>query len=305
MNIIGARTWFFAIAALLAVLSIVFLIVFPLKPGIDFASGSLWTIKFDQPVEQSTLRQELNSLGYEGATIQPSASGEYIIHTLALSEAVKNQLKSDIAAKVGAFTEESYFSVPKDDAAASVKNAAIAVIISVIGMLLYIAFAFRKMPNPFRYGVCAVAGLAFDLIVALGIFAILGRFLEWEINLMFIAGILAVLGFSVNNTIIVFDRIRENTLRGIHPDIEVVANASIVQTLGRSFNSSLTALFTLFVLALFVGSSIQNFVTVLIIGVISGVYTSTCISPELLVTWQKRALKSNPGSGLATAKAKS
>ena len=174
MNIIGKRIWFFGLAALLTVMSIVFLAVFQLKPGIDFASGSLWTVKFEQPVEQITLRQTLDSLGYQGASIQPAASGDYIIHTLALSAGAKSKLKSDLTSKVGAFTEQSYFSVPKDDAATSIKNALIAVIISILGMLLYIAWAFRKMPNPFRYGVCAVVGLAFDLIVALGIFSILG-----------------------------------------------------------------------------------------------------------------------------------
>ena len=173
-------------------------------------------------------------------------------------------------------------------------------------MLIYIAFAFRKMPSPFRYGACAVIGLAFDILVTLGVYSIMGAVLGWSIDLMFVAGILAVLGYSINNTIIVFDRIRENTHRGVSTDIEVVANASVVETLGRSFNSSLTVLFTLFVLLLFVGSSIQNFVIVLIIGVISGVYTSTFFSPELLVAWQKKdfgSLSNRPE--MTTAKAKS
>jgi preprotein translocase subunit SecF len=305
MNIIGKRIWFFVLAIVLVILSIVSLSVFQLKPGIDFASGSLWTIKFDKTVDQAVLRQTLNSLGYQGASIQPDASGDYIIHTLALIAAAKDKLKADLTSALGTFSEESYNSVPKDDASTAIKNALIAVVVSILGMLLYIAWAFRKMPNPFRYGVCAVTGLAFDLIVALGIFSVLGKFLGWEVNLMFIAGILAVLGFSINNTIIVFDRIRENTQRGISPDIEVVANASVVQTLGRSCNSSLTALFTLFVLALFVGSSIQNFVMVLIIGVISGVYTSTCISPEMLVAWQKREISGRPNPALEPAKARS
>ncbi len=306
MNIVGKRLTFFIIAGVLALISIVSLAIFGLKPGLDFSSGTLWTIHFDQPVEQSALRQELDSQGYQVATIQPTAGGDYIIHNKDITDDQKTQLANDITTKLGSFQQVSYYRVQKEDAAAAVKNAVIAVIVSIIGMLLYIAWAFRKMPSPFRYGVCAVAGLAFDLLMALGVYSILGRFLGWEFNLMFIAGILAVLGFSINNTIIVFDRIRENTARGISPDIEIVANASIVQTLGRSFNSSLTALFTLFVLALFVGSSIQNFVMVLIIGVISGVYTSTCICPEMLVAWQKRGAKSEARRPtLVSAKAKS
>jgi preprotein translocase subunit SecF len=167
-------------------------------------------------------------------------------------------------------------------------------------MLIYIAWAFRKMPSPFKFGVCAVAGLAFDILLTLGAYSLFGKAMNWTIDLMFVAGILAVLGYSINNTIIVFDRIRENTARGFSKDIEVVANVSVVETLGRSFNSSLTVLFTLFVLLLFVGSTIQNFVIVLIIGTISGALTSTFLSPELLVTWLK---KKGPAS-TAAVKAK-
>jgi preprotein translocase subunit SecF len=297
MNIVGKKVWFFAIAAVLAILSIIFLVVFQLNPGIDFASGSLLTVRFEQQVDQTTLRQALDSLGYQNASIQPSTTGDYTIHSKIVTDAEKATLETALTSKVGKFTEQSFSSVPKEDASSAIKNAAIAIIIAIAGMLLYIAFAFRKMPSPFRFGVCAVAGLAFDLLIAIGVYALLGKVLGWEVNLMFIAGILAVLGISINNTIIVFDRIRENMARGISPDIEVVANASIVQTLGRSFNSVLTALFCLAVLALFVGSSIQNFVMVMIIGLISGVYTSTCLAPEMLVAWLKR--KTSPATGKA------
>jgi preprotein translocase subunit SecF len=301
MNIVGKKAWFFAIAAVLAVLSIVFLVVFQLNPGIDFASGSLLTVRFEQPVDQNTLRQALDDLGYQNASIQPSVTGDYTIHSKIVTDAEKATLETALTSKVGKFTEQSFSSVPKEDAAAAIKNASIAIIVAAAGMLLYIAFAFRKMPSPFRFGVCAVAGLAFDLLIAVGIYALLGKILGWEVNLMFIAGILAVLGISINNTIIVFDRVRENMARGISPDIEVVANASIVQTLGRSFNSVLTALFTLAVLALFVGSSIQNFVMVMIIGLVCGVFTSICLAPEILVTWLKRGKNSTAVKANLTA----
>jgi len=189
-----------------------------------------------------------------------------------------------LTAKLGSL-KLNYESIPQNIANESIRNAMIAVIVAVICMLIYIAWAFRKMPSPFKFGVCAVAGLAFDIMLTLGAYSLLGGALNWSIDLMFVAGVLAVLGYSINNTIIVFDRIRENTVRGMSSDFEVVTNASIVETLGRSFNSSLTVLFTLFVLLLFVGSAIQNFVIVLIIGTISGAMTSTLLSPELLVTW--------------------
>jgi preprotein translocase subunit SecF len=309
MNIVGKRSWYFVIAGVLVLISIVALAVFQLKPGLDFASGSLMTVHFDQPVTQDALRQELDTLNYQNATIQQDSAGNYIIHTLELSDADKTQLISNLTAKFGTITGGApiaYDKVQKGDAVTAVRNATIAIIVSVGFMLLYIAWAFRKMPNPFRFGICAVAGLTFDVLITLGFYSILGKVGGWEVDLMFVAGILAVLGFSINNTIIVFDRIRENTARGVSPDMEIVANFSIVQTLGRSFNTCITVLFTLFVLSVFVGSSIQNFVTVLIIGVISGVFTSTCLAPEMLVAWAKKGSKDSAGrTKLVAAKVKS
>jgi preprotein translocase subunit SecF len=306
MNIVNKKALFFAIAAILSILSIIFLVVFRLTPGLDFSAGSLLTVSFNQNIDQSALRQELDALGYSNATIQSTMEGDYLIHTQELDDAAKDQLIKDLNTRLGTAELAAYDRVEKSDATTAMKNAIIAIIVAVAAMLLYIAWAFRKMPNPFKYGVCAVAGLTFDILIALGIYALLGKLLGWEVNLMFIAGILAVLGFSINNTIIVFDRMRENTARGISPDIAVVANHSIVQTLARSFNSIITVLFTLVVLLLFVGASIQNFVWVLLIGVVCGLFTSTCLSPELLVAWQKRKTNATPvRSSLASVKAKS
>ena len=303
MNIVGKRIWFFLITAVLAIVFIVSLATIGLKSGVDFSAGTLFDIAFDKSVAREDLRAQLDLMGYQSATIEPAQNGQYNIRTLQLTVAQQNDFQSALTARFGTLKVISR-SVPNTEAQAALKNGAIAVLVAIAAMLLYIAFAFRKMPNPFKYAVCAIAGLAFDLIVVAGVYSILGRILNWQVDLMFISGILAVLGFSVNNTIIVFDRIRENTGRGISPDIEIIANASIVQTLGRSFNSSLTALFTLVVLALFVGSNIQNFVFVLMIGVISGVFTSTFLSPELLVAWQKKSW-SGKGQQLTMAKAKS
>ena len=173
-------------------------------------------------------------------------------------------------------------------AAETARIAAIAIGVAAVGILLYITWAFRRMPKPFRYGVCALIALGHDVLIALGIFSILSTTLGWEINLMFITGILAVVGYSVNNTVVVFDRIRENLNRGVSPNFDVVVNNSLVETLGRSLNTSLTTLFVVLALLLFVGASIQNFAVVLLIGIIAGTFSSICIAPNLLVTWEKR-----------------
>jgi preprotein translocase subunit SecF len=293
MKIVQKRLWFFIISIILAVICIASLVVFGIKSGVEFSSGSILSISFDQPVEQDTVKAQIDNLGYKGALInsEGSAGTDYMIRTSTLDETAKNRVITALKESLGNLSIREFDNISPMIASETTRNAIIAVVIAIACMLLYIAFAFRKMPNPFRYGICAVIGLAFDLLVALGVFSILGALLDWEINLMFVAGLLAVLGYSINNTIVVFDRIRENMGKGISRDIEDVANFSIVQTLGRSFNTGITSLITLIVLLLFVGASIQNFVIVLIIGVITGIYTSTFLSPELLVSWQKKQWK--------------
>jgi preprotein translocase subunit SecF len=309
MKIVQKRFTFFIISIILAVVCVVSLAAFGIKSGVEFSSGSILSISFNQPVGQDALKTQIDNLGYKNALINSAGSGgtDFIIRTSTLDEAAKTKIVTSLTASLGELKVNEFDNISAMIAAETTRNAGIAVIIAILFMLLYIAFAFRKMPSPFRYGICAVVGLAFDILIVVGVYAILGAIRGWEIDLMFVAGLLAVLGFSINNTIIVFDRIRENMGKGLSRDIEEVANFSIVETLGRSFNSSLTALITLVVLFLFVGASISNFVIVLMIGVISGVYTSTFLSPELLVAWQKKQFKStaDKSNGLAVAKAKS
>jgi preprotein translocase subunit SecF len=287
MNIISRRLWFFLIAGVLVLISIGSLIAFGLKPGIEFTSGFEMTIDSSNPIDQSALTQELTKLGYQDAIIRSSGANEYLVQTHQLSTAESDQLVSSIKSTFDGSQVQTDNVLPTVSNETK-RNTAIAVVIAIAGMLLYIVWAFHKMPNPIRYGACAVAGLLFDVCLALGIYSILGHFLGWEINLMFVVGALTVIGVSVNNTVIVFDRVRENWKKGFSADVEVVANASVVETLTRSINTSLTMLFALFVLLLFVGTPIRNFAVVMIIGVISGTFTSTCISPDLLVAWQKK-----------------
>jgi len=286
MNIIGKRLWFFIIAIVLVLVSGVSLLTFGLKPGIEFTSGFEMTIDSATPIDQNALVAELAKLGYQDALVRSAGANEYIVQTHQVDPAAGDAL---VAAIKTAFSGAQ---VQTDAVSASVtnetkRNTVIALAAAIIGMLAYIAWAFRRMPNPIRYGVCAVAGLLIDVSVALGTFSILGHLLGWEINLMFVVGALTVIGVSVNNTVIVFDRVRENWKKGFSEDIEVVANVSVVETLVRSVNTSLTMLFALLVLVIFVGNPIQNFTVVMIIGVISGIFTSTCVSPDLLVAWQK------------------
>ncbi len=288
MDIVGKRYWFFFISALVLIPGIISLAGFGLEPGVDFSSGSTMTLRFDAEVEQSQLRQELADLGYDEAMIQRTGEGDFIVRVREISAEERQELVDGLSAELDTevIVRDSY-TVSPIIATETGRNAAIAVGIAAVFMLFYIAWAFRRMPNPFRYGTCALVALAHDALVALGVFSILGGILDWEINLMFVTGILAVIGYSVNNTVVVFDRIRENLTRDAKSDFEAVVNNSLVETLSRSLNTSLTTLFMVLALLLFVGASIQNFAVVLLIGIIAGTYSSLCIAPQLLVVWKK------------------
>ena len=291
-DIVGKRFWFFLISGVVLLIAIISLATIGLKPGIEFSSGSMTAISFEQEVDQGELKRELAGLGYPNAIVQgeirPAGGGVFYIRTGELSDEEKAQLEDALAARFGNLEETEFSSVSPMIAAETSQNAAIAVTVAAVGVLLYITWAFRRMPNPFHYGTCAIIALIHDTLVAMGVFSILGGILGWQINLMFITGILAVIGYSVNNTVVIFDRIRENLTRGVSPNFEVVVNNSLVETLSRSLNTSLTTLLVVTALLLFVGASIQNFAVVLLIGVISGTYSSLCIAPTLLVAWEKR-----------------
>ena len=287
-DIVGKRRLFFLVSGTVIAISIISLVVFGLKPGIEFGSGSMLTVSFEQAVDHGELRQELARLGYPNAIVQSTEKGDFIIRTPKLAGEEKTQLEAALSTRFGNLEEAGFYSVSPMVAAETANNAAIAVAIAAIGILLYVTWAFHRMPNPFRYGTCAIIALVHDVLVVLGIFSILGGILDWEINLMFITGVLAVIGYSVNNTVVIFDRIRENLTKGISPSFEVVVNNSLVETLSRSLNTSLTTIFVVLALLFFVGVSIQNFAAVLLIGIIVGTFSSICIAPLLLVVWEKR-----------------
>jgi len=286
-DIIGKRFRFFLISGIVIFIGVISLLTVGLKPGIEFSSGSLLTLDFEQEVKQAELKQELADSGYPNVIIQRTGAGDFLIRTRELSGDDKAQLEEALEARFGKLTEPEFSSVSPMIAEETVQSAFIAVAVAAIGILLYVTWAFRRMPKPFHYGVCAIVALIHDAVVALGVFSILGGILNWQVNLMFITGILAVIGYSVNNTVVIFDRIRENLRRDMSADFETVVNNSLVETLGRSVNTSLTTLVVVLALLLFVGVSIQNLVVVLIIGIIAGTFSSVCIAPALLVVWDR------------------
>ena len=287
LDIIGKRFRYFLISGVVILISVISLLTFGLETGIEFSSGSMVRISFERQVEQEALKQELAALGYGSAIVQNSGGSDFLIRTGELTSEEKMAIEDALTARFGQMSEGEFYAVSPMIATETAQNAGIAVAVAALGILLYVTWAFHRMPKPFHYGTCAIIALTHDALVALGVFSILGGLLHWQINLMFITGILAVIGYSVNNTVVVFDRIRENLLLGTSNDFQVVVNNSLIETVGRSINTSLTTLFVVLALLFFVGASIQNFAVVLLVGIIAGTFSSVCIAPSLLVVWER------------------
>lgn len=288
IDLVGKRNWFFLISAIVIIPGIISLAVFGLKPGVDFSSGTAMTLHFDKAVELSQLRQELTDLGYDRAVVQPAGEGEFFIRLPEISAEETTKLKGSLETGLDTtITVSSLYSVSPVVAAGTVRNTIIAVVVASIGILLYISWAFRKMPKPLRWGTCAVIALMHDLVVVIAVFSILGWVVGMEVDALFVTGVLAVVGVSVNNIVVVFDRIRENLKRGVSRDFEVIANYGIVESLGRSLNTGLATLFVIVALYLLGGVTTHTLVLALMIGIATGIYSSLCIAGQLLVVWEK------------------
>jgi preprotein translocase subunit SecF len=288
IDLVGKRYWFFLISAIVIIPGIISLAVFGLKPGVDFSSGTAMTLHFDKEVELGQLRQELIDLGYDKAIVQPAGEGDFFIRLPEISAEETTNLKESLETGLDTtITISSLYSVSPVVAKGTVRNTVIAVVVASIGILLYISWAFRKMPKPLRWGTCAVIALVHDLVVVVAVFSILGWAVGMEVDALFVTGVLAVVGVSVNNIVVVFDRIRENLKRGVSRDFEVIANYGIIESLGRSLNTGLATLFVIVALYLLGGVTTHTLVLALLIGIATGIYSSLCIAGQLLVVWDK------------------
>ncbi|MCL0095506.1 protein translocase subunit SecF [Dehalococcoidia bacterium] len=285
-DFVGKGLRFSLVSVAIIVCGMLFLIVLGPPLGIDFTGGTMMTVEFDRSVTLTVLRQKLAELGHHDITIQ-SIEGEagFIIRTRELAEGEKQEIMKAFEG-LGLTGKPSYEFISGDIARERARGAAIAVVVGAIGILIYISWAFRKLPNPFRYGTCAIIALVHDILIVMAVFAILGEVLHLEINLMFITAILAVIGYSVNDTIVVFDRIRENLGKGTRQSFETVVNNSLMESLSRSLNTSLTTLIVLAAIYLIVGEAIRSFIVVLMVGVVSGTYSSIFIAAQVLVAWE-------------------
>jgi preprotein translocase subunit SecF len=302
MNIIKNRYLYFLISLLVIVPGIVFMAMHwtstgegPLALGIDFKGGSLLEVQFTgtrPPIADikalytqfSTAQQPLAD-----PVVQPLGDASYSIRSKQMDDATKGKMVAAMQEKTGATVVVLNFSSVSPSIGAEVTRAAgVAILMAAVAILLYIWYAFRGVEHSFRYGTAAIIAMFHDVFVVLGVEAMLGYFLHWEADALFLTAVLTVIGFSVHDTIVVFDRIRENANIYRRVEYEKMVNHSIVQTLDRSINTQLTVMFTLFALALFGGDTIRHFVIVLLVGIFSGTYSSIFNASPILVVWENR-----------------
>ena len=292
LNIIGKKNLYFLISLLVIIPGLISLFFWGLKLSIEFTGGSRMTLVFPQKVEQRTVEQIRNTLEEEQievGTVQPS-DNTAIIRTGPLNQEQNKTVITTLRDEVGEFEQESFETIGPTIGRETTQKAFYSLAIASVLIVLYIAFSFRKVPRPassWRFGITAIIAVLHDVLLVLGLFSLLGHFYGVEIDSLFITALLTVIGFSVHDTIVVFDRIRENLLKVGGLSFADIANLSILQTLTRSLNTSFTTMLVLFTLLLFGGESIRWFIVALLVGVASGTYSSIFNAAPLLVAWQE------------------
>lgn len=290
-NLMRYKIWYFVFSLLIILPGLYFLIISGLKLGIDFTGGALLEYSFEKDVNLDELNKQISSQGIEIGQITSSSNKTYIIRTKPLEQDKINKLKLNLNEKFGKTEERRVEFVGPVIGSELRQKALFGVTIASLVIVLYIAFSFRKIPKPassWRFGITAVLALVHDILVVVGAFAILGKLLGVEVDTLFVTALLTVIGFSVHDTIVVFDRIRENLTKHMGKKFIDVVNLSVIQTLGRSLNTSLTVVFVLLAMLLFGGETLKWFVVALLVGIISGTYSSIFNATALLVWWEEK-----------------
>jgi preprotein translocase subunit SecF len=292
INILGKRYIFFAISLLVIVPGLLLAVIGGLPLAIDFTGGSLLEVQFEsgQTPPTADVHQLYEELGVPDAQVQTTGVDTLLVRSSFLNDDTRSSI---VATMEQRFAQEvtvlRFDSVGPTIGAEVTSRAAGAVAVAALAVVIYITFAFRGIPNAFRYGVCAIIAMLHDVAVVVSLGAIGGYLFGWQMDALFLTALLTVIGFSVQDKIVVFDRIRENSNIYRKLNFETLVNHSIIQTLQRSINTQLmTVEFMLLALALFGGVTLREFAIILLVGLFSGTYSSIFIAAPILVLWQKR-----------------
>lgn len=291
MQIISHRKIWFTISGILVLASIVIFILWRLNLGIDFTGGTILEIEYNaQRLSGEEIDKSLAALKLENLSFQPIGDKGVIFRMKDITE----DTHQEVLRTLGDVTEKRFNSIGPTIGVELQRRSLIALGLVLAMIIIYIAYAFRKVSRPvvsWKYGVVAILALIHDIAIPLGVFVVLGKFYGVEIDILFVTALLTILGFSVHDTIVVFDRVRENLKRSGAENFEDIVEQSVKETITRSINTSFTVVLTLLAILFLGGQSIRYFILALLIGIVAGTYSSIFIASPLLVTWQKMSAR--------------
>jgi preprotein translocase SecF subunit len=297
-NIVQKRRWYFIFSGILIALSLTAMVVSyvqydqPLRIGIDFTGGSIFVLQFEEAVSEGQIREVFADHGLDSAIVQALGSPEehrWQVRTREVSADEVGELLTALEDQVGGIDRDAMtFDTVEPAIGSEVARAAgLAILVASLIIVAFMWFSFRNVPNAFRYGVCTIAGMLHNLFIAFGFYALMGILVGWEVDSLFLTAVLTVIGFSVQDVIVVFDRIRENIPKHRNEPFEMVVNRSILETIHRSLATQLNAMFVMVAIILFGGMTIKPFISVLLVGMVSETYSAIFIAVPLLVVWEK------------------
>ena len=292
-DIIKHRRWYYIfstfiiVPGLLIMLYSMITIGTPFRLSIDFTGGSMWELRFEQPIAPGDMVNFFKEQGISDVNVHTIGDANtLVIRTKPLDPAEKQELLAAMEQAFGQKPEELQFRAVGPTVGKEVTQTAfIAVLMASVVILGFIIWAFRQVDHPVRYGVSAIIAMIHDVLVASAFFSLMGFLAGWEVDALFLTALLTVIGFSVQDTIVVFDRIRENSRRRKGESFEVLANRSLLETMQRSIATQINAMFVMIALLLFGGVTIRQFIATMFVGMLSGTYSSIFIATPLLVSW--------------------
>ena len=297
IDIVGKRIWFLGFSLIIFIVGLISLAIPPnLNLGIDFLSGTGITVSFEKEINTERIQNEFNSLGLSSTSTQSLGDGIFFIRTERLSDFSNSTDSSsvsreDVENSLNNIDDQYRIleveTVGSKVAEGTIRNSIIAITVSSLFVMIYILYAFRKLENSFRFALSAVFTLIHDVVLVTGLYALLGHIFGLQVNSVFIVAILTVIGYSVNDTIVIFDRIRENNLKFSSSSLPQNINRSINESITRSLGTSITTLLVLLSMLLLGGSTLRDFLVVLILGVVVGTYSSIFVASQFLVFWDQ------------------
>lgn len=297
-NIVEKRGWYFLLSALVIIPGLVAMIYStvtygsPLRLSIDFTGGAFWELRFEQPMQPTAVRDVFTAADLGDTIVQTVGDGRTVVIRLKpIDNETKIALRQSLEERFGPADELQFRSVGPTIGREVTQAATVAVVVAALAILGFIIVAFRRVPHPFRFGICAIIAMIHDILVTMGLFAIAGLALGWEVDALFLTALLTVIGFSVQDTIVVFDRIRENTPKRRGEPFETIVNRSLLETIHRSLATQLNAIFIMVALLFFGGATIKQFIATMLVGLISGTYSSIFNAVPLLVVWEQGDLR--------------